>query len=346
MKEIKLVLVVLLGNISFFCSQPALAWYTYGRPGNWPIHESLAQLSLDKVHQTQVFGNISLSDKARALAYGAKAPDQNKKWMDHEATFRIRNTLCASLKSQDPRDAINRLARGFHYLADNGDATAGRYKEGLMKEGAIPLLFPDHPYASFTLSEPWRGIAFKAEQQVQHVRDINELVSMLRRMAEGQNKRLVAAYTRHDYAALRYEFMVTFAFIRASQNRLIDFYTAELSNGDFGECPAVKRFEPEKPRTVECSTMTKSGKDTPETIMVKVGWGTGTANFSYQMYTVKDRMIVNYAGQTLLDTGCISGSRKMPLYLNGMSDYVTVIVQPACEKKGTDWNFRLECPSR
>lgn len=345
MKGMKLVLVALLGNIIIFYSQPSLAWYTYGKPGNWPIHESLALLSLDKVHRTQFFRAISLDDKAIALAYGANAPDRNKIWMDHEATFRIRNTLCASLKSKDKRDAINRLARGFHYLADNGDATAGRYKKKLLQIAQRMLLTKD-PFWSFKRSEEWREIARVTEQYVQQSRNINELVDMLRGIVAAQNETLVAAHRRGDNIALRYEFMHTFAFIRASQNRLVDFYMAELRNGDFGECPAFEPFEREERRTVDCSTTTKSGKDAPETITVKVGWGTGTANFSYQMYTVKDRMIVRYAGRTLLDTGCISGSKKVPLYLNGMSDYVTVIVQPACETKGTEWNFRLECPSR
>jgi len=97
-------------------------------------------------------------------------------------------------------------------------------------------------------------------------------------------------------------------------------------------------------RTVDCSATTKSGADAPATITVKVGQTKGTANFYYDMYTVKDRMIVQYAGQTLLDTGCISGSKTVPLNLSGVSDSVTVIVQPACEKKGTQWNFKLECP--
>lgn len=97
-------------------------------------------------------------------------------------------------------------------------------------------------------------------------------------------------------------------------------------------------------RTVACSTTTKSGADAPETITVKVGRTAGAAKFSYNMYTVKDRMIVQYGGQTLLDTGCVSGSKTVSLNLSGVSEDVTVIVQPACEKKGTQWNFKLECP--
>jgi hypothetical protein len=101
---------------------------------------------------------------------------------------------------------------------------------------------------------------------------------------------------------------------------------------------------PADTRTVTCSTTAKSGADAPETINVKVGKFAGTAKFYYNMYTVKDRMIVQYGGRTLLDTGCVSGSKTVQLSLTGVSDAVTVIVQPACEKKGTKWDFRLECP--
>lgn len=98
-------------------------------------------------------------------------------------------------------------------------------------------------------------------------------------------------------------------------------------------------------RTVACSTTTKSGGNTPSTITVKVGHTKGTAKFSYTMYTAKDRMIVQYGGQTLLNTGCVSGSKTVSLNLSGASDSVIVTVQPECEKKElTNWNFTLECP--
>jgi hypothetical protein len=138
--------------------------------------------------------------------------------------------------------------------------------------------------------------------------------------------------------------MKTFSYMRACQNQTVDFLIIEFQNGDAGECKAFRPPTPQDIRTVDCSTATKSGKDAPATVTVKVGYNQGTAKFSYNLFTVKDRMIVEYAGQTLLDTGCTNGSRTVELYLSGMSGIVTVYVQPACEKKGTRWNFRLECP--
>ena len=346
MKEIRFYLAVSLGIIIILDSLPAMAWYTYGKPGNWPIHERLALLSTNKIQRNRYFGGISRKDISTQLIYGANAPDRNKKWMDHEATFRVRNTLCASLKERDKRNAVNRLARGFHYLADNGDATGGRYKKILMDQYVIPMLFPKHPSMSFTLSRQWNDIVPAVERQIQKVNNVNALVATMRRIAARQNRMMIAAHKRGDRNGVNRELMITFASIFAGQNRLVDFYAAEIKNGNSGECPAVNRFEPDTSRIVDCSTTAKSGKDKPETISVRVGRKAGIANFSYQMYTIKDRMIVRYGGNTLLDTKCISGGGKKPLYLNGASDYVTVIVMPACERKGTEWNFKLECPSQ
>jgi len=64
------------------------------------------------------------------------------------------------------------------------------------------------------------------------------------------------------------------------------------------------------------------------------------------MYTVKDRMIVSYGGQTLCDTNCVSGRKTVKLYFSGFSNDVTVSVRPVCEKRGAKWNFRLECPTQ
>jgi len=102
--------------------------------------------------------------------------------------------------------------------------------------------------------------------------------------------------------------------------------------------------KPPGTRTVACSTTTKSGQDTPETISVNVGNAAGTAKFWYNMHNIKDRMIVQYGGQTLLDTGCVSGSKTSSLSLPGGDNKVTVVVKPACEETGTQWDFRLECP--
>lgn len=57
-------------------------------------------------------------------------------------------------------------------------------------------------------------------------------------MAKYRGRRLRNAYSQDNFYTVREEFMHTFAFIRACQNRLIDFYNEELRNGDSGECPS------------------------------------------------------------------------------------------------------------
>jgi hypothetical protein len=113
------------------------------------------------------------------------------------------------------------------------------------------------------------------------------------------------------------------------------------TGGTTGTAPTV----PVDTRTVACNTATKSGADAPATITVNVGRAAGTIKFYYEMYSVKDRMIVQYAGYTLYDTGCVSNSKTVSLNLSGASDSVIVMVQPQCEKKdSTQWNFKVECP--
>lgn len=97
-------------------------------------------------------------------------------------------------------------------------------------------------------------------------------------------------------------------------------------------------------RTTTCGATSKSGADAPASITVNMQGLSGTANFSYNMITVKDRMMVRQGNQVLLDTGCVSGSNSVGLPISPMGGPVTVIVQPACEKSGTQWSFTLGCP--
>ena len=55
MKKSSLVLVIMLVAASIiFAERKTHAWYSYGKPGDWPIHTALALLSLDKVMQSDV----------------------------------------------------------------------------------------------------------------------------------------------------------------------------------------------------------------------------------------------------------------------------------------------------
>ena len=180
------------------------------------------------------------------LIDGANAPDRHKKWLDHEATFRIENTLCASVKERKNLEALKRLAIGFHYLGDNGDATEGSYKKELAEIAYKMLFEDDDTYKDpkykvrwgFRKGSRWRELKFNYDQEISQIDNVDGLVKALRDMAEYRGRKLRNAYRQGNYYTVREEFMHTFSFIRACQNRLIDFYNEELKNGDSGECPS------------------------------------------------------------------------------------------------------------
>jgi hypothetical protein len=59
MKKSSLVLVIILVAASFiFTERKTDAWYSYGKPGDWPIHTGLALLSLEKVMQSDEFKGL------------------------------------------------------------------------------------------------------------------------------------------------------------------------------------------------------------------------------------------------------------------------------------------------
>lgn len=101
-----------------------------------------------------------------------------------------------------------------------------------------------------------------------------------------------------------------------------------------------------EPVVIACNTTTKAGTNPPQTIIVNVGRNAGTAHFQYQMFDVPDQMTVQYGGQTVADTGCVSGTGNLPLALSGAGEQVTIVVNPACRKSDqTQWNFTFSCPS-
>jgi hypothetical protein len=141
---------------------------------------------------------------------------------------------------------LKRLAIGFHYLSDNGDATEGSYKSELA-EIAYKMLFEeddthidsrDKIQWGFRKDFLWRDLKLHYDQIISQIDSVDSLVKALRDMAEKQGRKLRDAYRGRHFDMVRKEFMHTFAFIRACQNRLIDFYNEELKNGDSGECPS------------------------------------------------------------------------------------------------------------
>lgn len=95
-----------------------------------------------------------------------------------------------------------------------------------------------------------------------------------------------------------------------------------------------------------CSQVQQAGGDQPDTRTVPLGATSGTFSFSYQMYTIKDRIRVVYDGGTLFDTGCVSGSDTRLIPFSGLAGFVSVQVEPNCSgnTSGTAWNYSVGCP--
>ncbi|HYD81125.1 MAG TPA: FecR domain-containing protein [Paucimonas sp.] len=103
-----------------------------------------------------------------------------------------------------------------------------------------------------------------------------------------------------------------------------------------------------EPLVVACDTTTRSGGNPPQTVVVNVGWAAGTAEFSYDMESVPDRMVIQYGGQTIAYTGCVSRTGRIPLPLSGASDRVTISVHPSCRQasESTKWHLTFGCPGK
>jgi hypothetical protein len=96
-----------------------------------------------------------------------------------------------------------------------------------------------------------------------------------------------------------------------------------------------------------CNDIVHEGSDNPETFTIDLGKRSGTFQFDYETYSVKDRMIITYEGNTLYDSGCIGtdGIKTEYISYSGNSTAITVAVQPNCEGAvSTKWDFVVYCP--
>lgn len=98
--------------------------------------------------------------------------------------------------------------------------------------------------------------------------------------------------------------------------------------------------------SVACSSVVTAGGDTPESHTIQMGKKSGAFTFSYDMASIKDRMVVKYQGATLYDTGCAAGVNTVPLSFSGASAQITVDIMPNCAggTSGTYWEFMVDCP--
>lgn len=95
-----------------------------------------------------------------------------------------------------------------------------------------------------------------------------------------------------------------------------------------------------------CNDQQQAGGDAPEIHTINLGQSFGSFLFDYEVYQVRDQIIVQQGGTVIFDSGCTSGSKSIPLSLTGFGNQITVRVNPNCDGQtsGTQWNFTVHCP--
>ncbi len=103
---------------------------------------------------------------------------------------------------------------------------------------------------------------------------------------------------------------------------------------------------PPPPRTEKCNATVKAGGDKPEAIEIDLTGYQGTGKFSWEHYSVKDRMKLIAGGQVIHDTQCVGGSGLKDFPIAGLSS-VRIEIEPNCDgTTGTQWEFKVECPAQ
>lgn len=96
-----------------------------------------------------------------------------------------------------------------------------------------------------------------------------------------------------------------------------------------------------------CNDQQQQGGDAPEVHLIDLGQSFGSFVLDYDVYSVKDQIIVTQSGRTIYNSGCVSGAKSIRLNLNGYSSQISVRVNPNCDgTSSTSWTFTVHCPDR
>ncbi len=96
---------------------------------------------------------------------------------------------------------------------------------------------------------------------------------------------------------------------------------------------------------LQCNATQTSGGDEGGIFKVILGKSSGSTVFTFDMYSIKDRMTVSYEGVVIKDTGCVSSGNHTSLSYSGTSTSMEVKIYPNCDNtSGTGWEFSLSCP--
>ncbi len=97
----------------------------------------------------------------------------------------------------------------------------------------------------------------------------------------------------------------------------------------------------------KCNDQQQQGGDAPEVHLIDLGQSFGSFVLDYDVYSVKDQIIVTQSGRTIYNSGCVSGAKSIRLNLSGYSNQISVRVNPNCDgTSGTNWTFTVHCPDR
>ncbi len=107
------------------------------------------------------------------------------------------------------------------------------------------------------------------------------------------------------------------------------------------------QVNPQQQKTGVCSTTYHNGANEPEQYTITMPVATGTVSFTYNTYTVKDRIHIYQGNSKIFDSGCVGTSATVNITLNGTSNIIRIVVDPLCEQsdqKDTAWDFNFGCP--
>ncbi|MGL5083065.1 MAG: hypothetical protein ACRC8A_16385 [Microcoleaceae cyanobacterium] len=93
-----------------------------------------------------------------------------------------------------------------------------------------------------------------------------------------------------------------------------------------------------------CNLEQASGGQEGDRRTIQMSSNQGELKIEYEMYSVPDRMEINYEGKKLVDTGFTSGSKRLSIPYSGQSGRMEVILTGNQETSGTLWNYILRCP--
>ena len=93
-----------------------------------------------------------------------------------------------------------------------------------------------------------------------------------------------------------------------------------------------------------CDQGTVSGADTPISRYFTMGLSSGTFAFTYDTYSIPDRIRIFQGDAQIFDTYCVGSRATKTVSLNGKSEEIRVDVEPNCDgTTGTNWEFKVKC---